>query len=1056
VSLRKRPLEEEFLPYRKTLSLAALFDGEFNIDWLQELTGGKASLIFAALEFGVTNGWLSSQDSVNFSFIESLEQQKLQDSLSPDEKETMHRSIADLLLQNVPDGVDTKKRVAHHFLYLSNDLDGCRLLIERGDIHRRNFRDDEARLYYDKAINDLRCHKGDQGDRLFIEAALQYAKVSADNTDPTRVISIVKEAIRRAKSCGNEDSVGFLEMHLGKSEWLRSRYRPALRHFKKGWALTREIDDPITQRSATIFGIFFHYWSGNYREAVQSYEAFVPDVEDTFPKGSLPLLAALTAGACLGHTGLYSQALGMLHAIREHSQNIGNLSIAGLAGTTIGHLLLELNRPEDSIQCIEASLDETIKSRSIYSHLGGLGLLCYAFHLVGDNTRAVSILREYLDLSSQARMTVKFSAVWMWICWAMEEGSFPRVEGLSLEEEIDYSIRSGNLLMKGVAYRYKALLQRKKDQPSDDIIRVLKRSVTHLRVCGHQVELAKSEVELAREYLRLGNEKKAMEWAEPAVKTLYSLNDALVPDDIRPLVKDLRSGNLLEEILRLSQELTTIRDHKDLSRRIISTINRITGAERGAIFLLEDQTPGKIVLRAAKNLTSEDITMPDFQTPMRLIEETAKTGEGRILELDIREQSTSAGTNAIRSCICVPMTIRNKAMGVLYHDNRLFRSAFKESDLKILDYFAAQAAIAIDNAQAWKTLNELYEKQQLEKQYYEKEYLETIHFEDFVGQSPAVKKVFSQVEQVAETDATVLILGETGVGKELVARSIHRNSPRSKKPFIRVQCSALPETLISSELFGHERGAFTGATAQHIGRFELANGGTIFLDEIGDISMDVQVRLLRVLQSREFERVGGHETLRSDFRLLAATNRDLQREVRTGHFRQDLYYRLNVFPIDVPRLRDREGDIQLLAYYFLKLYASKFNKPLESIPKEEMGKLLAYDWPGNVRELENVIERGVILSNGPYYNVPELEGTHSAVSSEPTPIRLRDNERDHIIRVLKKTGGKVTGTGGAADLLDIHPNTLFSRMKKLGIQRQAHYASKPDLNLQSPSECNTI
>ena len=211
-------------------------------------------------------------------------------------------------------------------------------------------------------------------------------------------------------------------------------------------------------------------------------------------------------------------------------------------------------------------------------------------------------------------------------------------------------------------------------------------------------------------------------------------------------------------------------------------------------------------------------------------------------------------------------------------------------------------------------------------------------------------------------------------------------------------------------------------------------------DEVGDISMDVQARLLRVLQTKEFERVGGHETLQSDFRLLAATNRDLQREVELGRFRQDLYYRLNVFPIEVPRLRDREGDIPMLAYYFLKLYAGKFNKPLERIPEEEMKKLLTYDWPGNVRELENVIERGVILSRGPYYRVPQLEGTRP-LPPEQVALSLRENEREHIIRVLQKTGGKVTGTGGAADILDIHPNTLFSRMKKLGIHRRAHYIS---------------
>jgi transcriptional regulator with GAF, ATPase, and Fis domain len=1030
--------EEDFQGRLFVLSRAALFDGEFNIDWLQELTGKKASAIFTALEFGVEKGWLSRNNLTDFSFIDAAEQNKLVSAIPPADRESLHRNISRLLLGDLSEDSKKTRQVARHLLHISNDDAGCRLLIENGNIHRRQFRDEEARLYYDKAIDDLRQLATPEADRLFTEATLEYAKVSTDSDNPNRVIAILREAIRRAESCGDSGSIGFLEMHLGKSQWLSSRYSSALSHFRQGWELARTIDDPAIQKSATIFGIFFHYWSGRYKEVVRIYETLVPEVEDQFPKNRLPLLAALTAGVCLGHTGLYSQGLGMLDAIRVRSRAIGNLSMAGLAGVSLGHLLLELHRPEDAISCIEESWDEIKKSKSIYARLGALALLSYAHHQAGDPAKAISNLKEYCDLSVQSQMTVKFTALWMMICKDMEDGSFPRMEGLSLDDEIRYSLESGNLFMKGVAFRHKALMMRNSGHSSRDILQTLKQSMADLETCGHQIELAKSKLEVAREYLRMGSEKEYIEYAEPAARTLYAFNEILVPGDIRPLVKDLRYGrNLLDEILRLSQELTTIRDYRELSRRIISAINRITGAERGAIFVLEGERAETVILKAAKNLTSEDVTVPHFDRSMRLIEKTARTGKGHIMELDHRNSDQATGGGAIRSCICVPLKMRHKVTGVLYHDNRLFRSAFKESDLEILNYFATQAAIAMDNAEAWEALQNLYEKQQLEKEHYEKEYLETIHFEDFVGQSPAIKKVFSQAEQVAQTDATVLILGETGVGKELVARSIHHHSHRAEKPFIRVDCSALSESLISSELFGHEKGAFTGATARHIGRFELANGGTIFLDEIGDISMDIQVKLLRVLQSREFVRVGGDVIIQSDFRLLAATNRNLEQEVKKGRFRRDLYYRLNVFPIHVPSLRDRKEDVPLLARYFLGLYANKCNKPLDKISPPEMEKLMSYDWPGNVRELENVIERGVILSNGPFYRVPELASRHSL--SHDTHMSLRENELNHILEVLRATGGKVTGHGGAAEILDIHPNTLFSRMKKLGISRKASY-----------------
>ncbi len=1032
--------EMENEKFQQVFMLAAFFNGEFNIDWLQELTGEKASTIFAALELGVTRNWISRGSLSDFAFIDCGEQAKLRDLPSSSQKEALHRKIAGILRKSIEDGSGKARRIAHHLLHISNNHDGCRILIESGNIHRREYKDEEARLYYDKAIDDLRKLTGDAADRLFIQATLEYAKVSTDSDNPNRVIAILEEAISLTESIGDKGSIGFLKMHLGKSEWLCSRYQPALTHFKQGWEMNRATGDPSMEKSLTIFGMFFHYWSGNYREVVHIYETLVPDVEDQFPKGRLPLLAALTAGVCLGHTGLYSQAFGMLHAIRTHGSAIGNHSIAGLAGVSLGYLLLELHRQEDAIQCIKDSWGEIEKSKSIYARLGGLALLCYAYHKAGDNKQAVSCLREYLTVSRESQMTVKYSAIMLLICQAMDEGDLPPIEGLSLDDEIRYSIESGNLLMEGVAFRHKAIRLRNAGSPVKDILQLLERSISSLETCGHQVELANTKMEMAREYIRLGNTEKAVAYAEPAARALYAFNEALVPDDIRPLVRDLCSGDkLLDEILGLSQELTTIRDYRELSKRIICTINRITGAERGAIFVLENSDPEKIVLRAAKNLTAEDVGSPDFHEAMDLIRETARTGKECIKELEVRHSTRAANGSGIQSCICVPLTIRNRRTGVLYHDNRLFRSAFKASDLKILNHFAAQAAIAMDNAEAWETLQKLYEQKRLEKDHYEKEYLETIHFDDFVGKSLAIRNVFAQAEQVARSDTTVLILGETGVGKELVARSIHRHSCRADKPFIRVHCSAFAENLISTELFGHEKGAFTGATARKIGRFELADGGTIFLDEIGDISTDVQIKLLRVLQSREFERVGGHETLQSNFRLIAATNRNFEQEVENGRYRRDLYYRLNVFPITVPPLRDRKEDIPLLAYYFLNLYASKCNKPLDKIPSQEMEKLLNYEWPGNVRELENVIERGVILCSGNVYRAPELG--HEARPSDEILFSLKTNERNHILRVLHYTGGKVTGPGGAAEILDIHPNTLFSRMKKLNISRKAHYVA---------------
>jgi formate hydrogenlyase transcriptional activator len=352
------------------------------------------------------------------------------------------------------------------------------------------------------------------------------------------------------------------------------------------------------------------------------------------------------------------------------------------------------------------------------------------------------------------------------------------------------------------------------------------------------------------------------------------------------------------------------------------------------------------------------------------------------------------------------------------------------------------------------------EKARLEAQntYLIEEIKETHNLEEIVGQSCSLAEVIEKVKLVASTDSSVLILGETGTGKELIARAVHSNSERKNRPLIKLNCAALPTGLIESELFGHEKGAFTGATDRRIGRFELANGGTIFLDEIGDMPSDVQVKLLRVLQEHEFERLGGSTPIKVDVRVIAATNRDLLRSVSEGVFRQDLYYRLNVFPVQLPPLRDRREDIPPLVHYFVRRFSLKIGRKISRISRETMERLISYSWPGNVRELENVIERAVILSRGIELEVapdvpPEMPPVARTQASAPraapeekraavfAPESMDHVERNHILEVLMRTNWRIEGTDGAAALLKLNPSTLRSRMKKLGVQRSTQALS---------------
>ena len=326
-------------------------------------------------------------------------------------------------------------------------------------------------------------------------------------------------------------------------------------------------------------------------------------------------------------------------------------------------------------------------------------------------------------------------------------------------------------------------------------------------------------------------------------------------------------------------------------------------------------------------------------------------------------------------------------------------------------------------------LNELLQAENI----YLKDQLELSRIKyDIIGESDEIKYALFRVEQVAPTDASVLIEGETGTGKELIARAIHKMSSRSNKPFVKVNCASIPESLIESELFGHEKGAFTSAVEKRIGRFELANGGTIFLDEIGELPLALQPKLLHILQQGEFERIGSSKTIKTDVRIISATNKVLQDEINKGNFRNDLFYRLNVYPITIAPLRERKPDIVPLAEYYINIYSEKFNKPIKAISKSSIEQMMNHSWPGNVRELENVIERSIITSNNQILNIEDLSNNNTLPNEE---YALEELEKRHIINALEKTNWKIFGNGGAASLLKINPETLRSKIRKLKIKK---------------------
>ena len=501
-----------------------------------------------------------------------------------------------------------------------------------------------------------------------------------------------------------------------------------------------------------------------------------------------------------------------------------------------------------------------------------------------------------------------------------------------------------------------------------------------------------------------------------------------------------RERDRLRVLLEVNNAVVSTLDLTELFRAISASLRRVMQHEYTSLALFDSATQKlrtiALDLPPGTGLVQEEITAalentpfgPAFssRTPQRFSRADLERCDSALCRRLLAE--------GVRAGCCVPLVTRERVLGTL-NVASLRDASFSQEDVDLLSQVGAQIAIAVENALAFEEIANLKNKLAQEKLYLEDEIRTEHNFEEIIGESTALKGLLNQVRTVAPTDSTVLISGETGTGKELIARAIHNLSSRRDRTFVKINCAAIPAGLLESELFGHERGAFTGAIAQRLGRFELADHGTLFLDEIGDIPLELQPKLLRVLQEHEFERLGSPRTRRVDVRVVAASNRDLSRLVEEGSFRADLFYRVNVFPVVVPPLRDRRDDVPALVRYFAQKYSRRMNRHVETVPAETLAALERYHWPGNVRELENLIERAVILSPAQILRVPlaELKGPHDGAGSDFAT--LAEAEREHILNALEESNWILGGPQGTAVRLGLKRTTLQSRMRKLGIAR---------------------
>jgi len=541
-----------------------------------------------------------------------------------------------------------------------------------------------------------------------------------------------------------------------------------------------------------------------------------------------------------------------------------------------------------------------------------------------------------------------------------------------------------------------------------------------------------------------GYQKADFDFMQQVAKQVaVAVDNALNFEEAQSIQEQLKEEHdRLRLLLDVNNTVVSALDLRELLNAVSASLRRLVPHEYASLSLYDAETQRLQIhaldFPASKGLIQEGLWIPVEGTPHGRALTSRQPLFVTLQEIEQFELTPRIRAEGLKSGCFLPLISRGRPLGTLVVAS-LQEETFPQKDAELLHHVANQIAIAVENALAFGQVVDRANRLTEEKLYLQDEIRTEHNFEEIIGESAALKRILRQVQTVAPTDSTVLIQGETGTGKELIARAIHNLSARRERTLVKVNCAAIPTGLLESEIFGHEKGAFTGAIAQRIGRFELANGGTLFLDEVADIPLELQPKLLRVLQEQEFERLGSTRTLRVDVRLVAATNSDLAQRVNEKQFRSDLYYRLSVFPVTIPPLRERREDIPLLVRYFVQKYARRMKKRIDTIPTKAMRALVGSHWPGNVRELQNFIERAVILSRGSELEIPlsefKQQTNPAPASSSGGLFTLEEAEREHVLRALNETDWVLGGPKGAAARLGMKRTTLQSLMKKLGIAR---------------------
>lgn len=972
-----------------------------------------------------------------FFICDSDMENRIRDYVSAAKMRKIVKAMISAYCQYLDEGDDKTLALAKFYIEMGEHGEGPEYVMAAADKLMNMDRTDEACSYYDYLLHSFTKDNLDQSNaRYYLGGFMGKIQIVGQWIPVSEIVPQLVEARDIAQKFKCWKILEKIQFELIWRLLLKEEDKVAERYISATRKLAMKLSNGPMLQMAAMWQSEICRWRGEFAEGNRRYEESVGKLE-TFGDDKPSLWAGAGRGLSYVIAGRVAQGLGMIEAVRLKTSllNIMSHRLEVFVDRMLVMSLLEIrnfNEAEKYIRKLFALPDELLGHymlRELYLYQACLHCARGEYQQAFENHCKAAGYARYGGYVQQ-----KFP-------WSFEYMNALEKQELIHEEmnydgEIERVLKGNDIYMKGVGLRYRALRNLDRQQPCEKILPDLLKSEKLLEQAGAEIELARTWVALGRASLNQDDKNSAQTYLEKAWIVFSKIDKELFPKDlfsILPLEK--RNEVVIGRIITINESLGNIRDNTVFINQVISAALDFTMATRGAFFSIEVDHEPRIV--ASKNIDPLFFETAQFKFITELVSQAARNKSERIAPGSGDENDEALVLNGITSFICMPTKQSDTSLGYLYLDNRFGGGRFHEQQLVYLRLLCSQMAVGISSIAAYEAVREMKERYHDEADFYKREMGIVNPIEAIIGSSTGITAIKEAIRQVAPTDSTALIMGETGVGKELVAKAIHNLSNRKNGPFIPVNLAAIPPELFVSELFGHEKGAFTGAGELYKGRFELAHGGTIFLDEIGDLPLHVQVRLLRVLQEGSLERLGSSKSIRSDFRVIAATNKDLAREVEKGTFRQDLYYRLNVFPLFVPPLRERSGDIRSLAQHFLIKTARKMGKKPGHISAEELKKLANYSWPGNVRELKHAVDRAVILSDGGKIRFSWIEPTaaDSLPGGDSFLASLQDIEREHIEKVLNATRWKVTGPKGAALILGLKPTTLFARMKKLGINR---------------------